>query len=153
MPSLPTAQPLFAADTALATGTYDVGPFVLGAANGFVLDMTRSDDGTNGTCTVALMVEDPEIAAATALYAQLDGAGAGVAINDWAAGENVRRTLQVHPTAGPVPSDDVDGVFAVGSTGVASTYYRQPVQEPFWFRIVVGTDASTFSRATLYLVK
>jgi hypothetical protein len=156
MPDLPTAASVLTAGTAYAVGTYDVGPFVLGGANGFILDMTRSDDGTNGTCTVALMVEDPQIAVVpgtSGLFSQLDGAGNAIDINDWAASENVRRTLQVHPTAGPMPTDDADGVFAVGTTGVASDYFRQPVQEPFWFRIVVATDASTFSRATLYFVR
>jgi hypothetical protein len=76
-----------------------------------------------------------------------------VAINDWAAGENVRRLLQVHPTAGPMPSSDADGVFTVGTTGVAANYYRQPVQDNFTFRFVVATDASTFSSATLYFLR
>lgn len=146
----PTYAQLFEADTVLAVGTYDFGPFVLGPHfNGFMLDATRSDDGTNGTCTVTLMVDDPVLG----LQAQLDGAGAGVDIEEWAATENARRQLGVHPTAGPMPTDDADGVFLVGSTGVASTYYRQPVLEPFWLRFVVATDASTFSSATLYFVK
>jgi hypothetical protein len=144
-------EPLFAAGTVLSVGTYDFGPFALGPFQGFLLDMTRSDDGVanTGTCTVTLMVNDLHLG----LLTQLDGAGAAVAINDWAATELVRRQLQVHPTAGPQPSSDADGVFTVGTTGVASTYYRQPVQDPFTFRIVVATDTSTFSGGVIYFLR
>jgi hypothetical protein len=146
-----SAEPLFAAGTLLAVGTYDIGPFALGPYSGFLLDMTRSDDGVanTGTCTVTLMVDDLH----RGLITQLDGAGAAVAINDWAATELVRRQLQVHPTAGPQPSSDADGVFTVGTTGVASSYYRQPVQDPFVFRVVVATDTSTFTGAVLYFIR
>jgi hypothetical protein len=149
--SLPTQEPLFAAGTVLPVATYNYGPFVLGDYRGFLLDMTRSDDGVanTGTCTVGLYVDDLHLG----LITQLDGAGAAVAMNDWAATELVRRQLQVHPTAGPQPSSDADGVFTVGTTGVASSYYRQPVQEPFWFRVVVGTDTSTFTGAVLYFLR
>jgi hypothetical protein len=134
---------------AFAVGTYDFGPFELGMASGILLDITRSDDGTNGTCTITLRVNDPTLGALN----QLDGAGAAVAINDWAAGENERRILQVHPTAGPIPTDDADGVFTVGTTGVAASYYRQPVLDPFTLRMVVATDASTFSGALLHFLR
>ncbi len=140
---------LFEPDSVFAVGTYDFGPFELGLAAGILLDITRSDDGTNGTCTIALLVDD----LGRGLLAQLDGAGAAIAINDWAATEVVRRQLQVHPTAGPIPSSDADGVFTVGTTGVASTYYRQPVQDPFTLRMVVATDASTFSGAALHFLR
>lgn len=135
----------------LAVGTYDIGPFELDPFAGFALDMTRSDDGVanTGTCTVTLMVDDLILG----LQNQLDGAGAAVAINDWAATELVRRILQVHPTAGPIPSSDADGVFTVGTTGVGQNYYRQPVLAPFTFRIVTATDSSTFSGATLYFLR
>lgn len=143
------ATQLFAADTVLAVGAHTFGPFYLGGFCGFLLDITRSDDGANGTCTLVLQVND----IALGVLSQLDGAGAAVAINDWAATENVRRQLQVHPTAGPIPSSDADGVFEVGATGVASTYFRQPVQDPFSFLFTVGTDASTFSSATLHFLR
>lgn len=133
-----------------AIGTYDFGPWQLGNFSGILLDMTRSAAGasTNGTCTVSLMVNDPTLG----LLAQLDGAGAAVAINDWAANELVRRQLQVHPIAGPIPSSDADGVFTVGAAGVASTYYRQPVQDPFTLRMVIATDTSTFTGAVLHFL-
>ena len=141
--------PVFEPGSVFAVGTYDFGPFNLsGYEKGVLVDITRSDDGTNGTATLTVFVDD----AALGLVAQLDGAGATVAINDWAAGENVRRVLQIHPTAGPIPSSDADGVFAVGTTGVASTYFRQPVLCPLWLRLTVATDASTFSSATIYFL-
>jgi hypothetical protein len=132
-----------------AVDTYDFGPFELGPFSGFLLDMTRSDDGTNGTCTLTLMVNSLTLG----LQNQLDGAGNAIAINDWAASENVRRQLQVHPTAGPAPTDDADGVFTVGTTGVAQNVYRSPVLDPFTFRMVVATDASTFTNATLHFLR
>lgn len=143
------AVELFEPNTVFAVGTYDFGPFELGLASGILLDITRSDDGANGTCTIKLMVND----LGRGLLTQLDGAGADVAINDWAAGEMVRRILQVHPFAGPMPFDDADGVFTVGTTGVAQNYYRQPVQDPFSFRMVVATDASTFSGASVHFLR
>jgi hypothetical protein len=143
------AVELFEPDTEFAVGTYDLGPFDLGGYSGFLLDITRSDDGTNGTATITLMVDDISLG----LQSQLDGAGAAVAINGWGAGENERRQLQVHPSSGPANADDADGVFQVGTTGVASSYYRQSVLDPFTFRLEVATDASVFSGAVLHFLR
>lgn len=121
--------------------TLSYGPFNMRDFSGILLDFTRTDDGTNGTMALVLEVDDH--ASGTRL-AILDGAGAAVAMNDWAAGENVRRQLQVHPTSGPIPSNDADGVFTVGTTGVASTYYRQTMPADFYIKITGATDASVF---------
>lgn len=129
-------------------GTQDFGPFTMGEFTGIFLDITRSDDGTNGTLDVTLLVDDYGTGSK---LGWLDGAGNTVEINGLAAGENVRRTLQVHPTAGPAPSDDADGVFKVGTTGVASNYYRQPMPANFYLRFVTATDYSTYSAVLHFL--
>lgn len=146
---IPAYQEVLNADgNSLPVGTYTFGPFEMANFQGILIDATRDDDGSSGTATLVLKQWSD---AAGAQQSILDGAGAAVAINDWAAGENVRRQLQVHPTAGPAPSSDADGVFAVGTTGVASTYYRQPMPPTFYVVLTVATDLFEGPIALMFL--
>lgn len=137
------------AGTTIPVGTTTFGPFDLGGFSGILVDVTRSDDGASGTLA-GVMTQDNHALGAT--QSVLDGAGAQIEFNNWAAGENVRRQLQVHPTAGPCPADDADGVFKVGTTGVASNYYRQPVPSPFYLEFTAAVDTSTIS-GTIYFLR
>jgi hypothetical protein len=123
----------------LAVGEHTFGPFHMDLFQGILIDVTRSDDGASGT--MALVVQSWNEAEG-ALQDILDGAGSAVEMNGLAAGENVRRQVQVHPTAGPCPADDADGVFKVGTTGIASNYYRQPMPPEFWVVVTTATDYS-----------
>ncbi len=129
----------------LAVGTHTFGPFNMDLFGGILIDVTRSDDGSSGTMDLVVKSWND---ATGALESILDGAGAAVEMNGLAAGENTRRQVQVHPTAGPCPGDDADGVFKVGTTGVASNYYRQPMPPIFY---VVATTATDYSDASILL--
>jgi hypothetical protein len=134
----PAYQQVLAAEgTSLAVGEHVFGPFHMDTFQGILIDLTRSDDGTNGT--LALVVKS------------WSDAGAAVEMNGLAAGENVRRQVQVHPTAGPAPADDADGVFKVGTTGIASNYYRQPMPPDFYVVATAATDASVVALSLAFL--
>jgi hypothetical protein len=145
----PAYQQVLAAEgTSLAVGEHVFGPFHMDTFQGILIDLTRSDDGTNGT--LALVVKSWSDALGD--YEDiLDGAGAAVEMNGLAAGENVRRQVQVHPTAGPAPADDADGVFKVGTTGIASNYYRQPMPPDFYVVATAATDASVVALSLAFL--
>jgi hypothetical protein len=148
-PKLARQEIVAAAGTVLSTAaatTY--GPFKMETYQGILIDLTRSDDGTNGT--LALVVKSWSDALG-ALEDILDGAGNPVEMNGLAAGENVRRQVQIHPTAGPCPSDDADGVFKVGTTGIASNYYRQPMPPEFYIVVTPATDSSTVGISLSFL--
>jgi hypothetical protein len=146
--AVPSYQEVLEATGTLAVGAHTYGPFSMGDFSGVLLDVTRSDDGTNGTLAVVIKVDDHASGDQLDL---LDGAGAAVAMNNLAAGENVRRILQVHPTAGPAPSDDADGVFAYGTTGIAGTFYRQPMPADFYIVMTAATDASVINASLHFL--